>query len=168
MKKTEEKIIKNFTIISNDVIKQLYAHPEAMVLYMYLATNSEKFLLKKNKSFMMKDTELNDRGWRKASKKLTEMGLLGIERVSDGKTIGSQYTFYNVPQKDLEIEKTPDQPKESKFSKEEWKEIHSKKESDNNVVFKANVEIDESNIDTEKINNLFQIGEFNDGVELPF
>lgn len=168
MKKTEQKIIKNFTIISNDVIKQLYAHPEAMVLYMYLSTNSEKFLLKKNKAFMMKDTELTDRGWRKASKVLTEMGIISIERISDGKTIGSQYTFSNIPKKELVIEKIPEQPKESKFSKEEWKEIHSKKEVIEKVENKVNVRIDNSNIEKIMVDGLFKIGEFNDDVELPF
>jgi hypothetical protein len=128
MKKQEQKITRNFTVISNDVVKSLYAHPEAMVLYMYLATNSETFLAKKSKAYMMKDTELSDRGWRKASKKLTEMGLLEIKRVSDGKAIGSSYVFNNVPNKEIEITSIPKQPKQSSFTAEEWKTIHTKKD----------------------------------------
>lgn len=126
---------------------------EAWYLYEEFISNTEVFLSKKTKKDLMKSTGLSERKWDKAITDLQELGFLLIETSYATETFGKIYHFSSTPNED----RIPVQSKDSKFTPEEWKEIHKERavkvEESKQVIIEPYV---------------FPINGFNEEIELPF
>jgi len=106
MKKAPHKNLpKNFSISSNELYDLMQDNSYAWHLFSHLLRNSPTHLEKKRKEDLMKDLKWGKKKWGQAIKILIQLKIIKIITISDGKTIGKDYEFHNVPYEEIEVEK---------------------------------------------------------------